>query len=41
MTCTHIEINQSSNSCTNIDNIKVIYQDIYSLASIKILVNEK
>jgi hypothetical protein len=41
MTCTHIEINQSNNSCTNIDNIKVIDQVIYSPTSIKILINEK
>ncbi len=41
MTCTHIEINQSNKSCTNIDNIKVIYQDIYSPTSIKILISEK
>jgi hypothetical protein len=41
MTCTHIEINKSNSSCTNIENIKIIYQHIYSPTSIKILINEK
>lgn len=36
-----IEINKSNNSCTKLDNIKFIYEDVYSSTSIKIHIKEK